>query len=58
MILLALHRPKRVLLVVSPLKRLQVLQVSIFERYGLRTVAINEDTPDNPGLWKVYPERC
>ncbi|KAJ3536083.1 hypothetical protein NMY22_g6193 [Coprinellus aureogranulatus] len=52
MVLLALYYSKRTLLVVSPLKRLQVLQVAVFERYGLPTVAINEDTPADAELWK------
>ncbi|KAJ2930420.1 hypothetical protein H1R20_g6675, partial [Candolleomyces eurysporus] len=52
MILPALYRPSRISLVVSPLKRLQVVQVGTFEKYGIRAVAINEDTPGDPELWK------
>jgi len=37
----------------SPLKRLQAVQVLEFERYGIKTVAINQDTPNDPELWKV-----
>lgn len=40
-------------MVVSPLKRLQLLQVREFERYGIHTVAINEDTPSDLELWQV-----
>jgi ATP-dependent helicase YprA (DUF1998 family) len=39
--------------VISPLKRLQAVQVLEFERYGTRNVAINEDTPNDLELWKV-----
>ena len=49
-----LDSPGTISIVVSPLKRLQVVQVLKFERYGITTVAINEDTPNDPGLWKVW----
>jgi ATP-dependent helicase YprA (DUF1998 family) len=49
-----LDSPGTISIVVSPLKRLQVLQVLEFERYGIKTVAINEDTPNDPELWKVW----
>ena len=45
-----LDSPGTISIVISPLKRLQVVQVLKFERYGLRTVAINEDTPNDPEL--------
>ncbi len=48
-----LDSPGTISIVISPLKRLQIVQVLKFERYGLRTVAINEDTPNDPELWKV-----
>ena len=47
--------PGSISIVISPLKRLQAVQVLEFERYGISTVAINEDTPNNPELWKVWP---
>ncbi|KAH6904498.1 hypothetical protein BKA70DRAFT_1085122, partial [Coprinopsis sp. MPI-PUGE-AT-0042] len=39
--------------IVTPLKRLQVVQVAQMERFGLKAVAINEDTPNDRALWKV-----
>ncbi|KAF6762186.1 P-loop containing nucleoside triphosphate hydrolase protein [Ephemerocybe angulata] len=51
MILPALYDPQHISIIVSPLKRLQVLQVLTFLQYGLRTVAINEDTPGDVDLW-------
>jgi hypothetical protein len=48
-----LDSPGTISIVVSPLKRLQAVQVLEFELYGIRTVAINEDTPNDPELWKV-----
>ncbi|KAJ7200446.1 P-loop containing nucleoside triphosphate hydrolase protein [Mycena rebaudengoi] len=36
---------------VSPLKRLQILQAAEFERWGIRTICINEDTPSDTNLW-------
>ncbi|KAJ7805721.1 P-loop containing nucleoside triphosphate hydrolase protein [Mycena olivaceomarginata] len=36
---------------ISPLKRLQILQATEFERWGIRTVCINEDTPSDRELW-------
>jgi hypothetical protein len=50
-----LDDPGTISIVVSPLKRLQAVQVVEFEQYGITTVAINEDTPNNPELWKVWP---
>ncbi|KAJ3546404.1 hypothetical protein NMY22_g2073 [Coprinellus aureogranulatus] len=44
--------PGEIALVVCPLKRLQEAQVAEFARYGIRALAINEDTPRNPELWK------
>jgi ATP-dependent helicase YprA (DUF1998 family) len=48
-----LDAPGIISIIISPLKRLQTVQVIDFERYGVRTVAINEDTPNDPLLWKV-----
>ena len=42
-------------IVISPLKRLQAVQVLEFKHYGINTVAINENTPNDPDLWKVWP---
>jgi ATP-dependent helicase YprA (DUF1998 family) len=53
MILPCLLSPKTISVVISPLKRLQAVQVLNFERYHVKTVAINEDTPNDPELWKV-----
>ena len=50
-----LDSPGLILIVISPLKRLQAVQVLEFERFGINTVAINEDTPNDPELWKVWP---
>ncbi|KAF8486547.1 P-loop containing nucleoside triphosphate hydrolase protein [Russula emetica] len=52
MILPALLDPTAVSLVVSPLKRLQVLQVAEFQSYGLTAACINEDTPNSTEFWK------
>jgi ATP-dependent helicase YprA (DUF1998 family) len=49
-----LDSPGSISVVISPLKRLQAVQVLEFERYGINTVAINEDTPNDPELWKVW----
>ncbi|KAI0046676.1 P-loop containing nucleoside triphosphate hydrolase protein, partial [Auriscalpium vulgare] len=39
-------------LVINPLRRLQINQVAEFAAYGIRAQCINEDTPDDPTLWK------
>ena len=49
-----LDSPGLISVVISPLKRLQAVQVLEFECYGINTVAINEDTPNDPELWKVW----
>ena len=49
-----LDSPGSISIIISPLKRLQAVQVLEFERYGIDTVAINEDTPNDPALWKVW----
>ena len=48
-----LDSPGSISIVISPFKRLQAVQVLEFECYGIRTIAINEDTPNDPELWKV-----
>jgi superfamily II DNA/RNA helicase len=53
MIIPCLLSPKTISVVISPLKRLQAVQVLEFERYHVKTLAINEDTPNDPELWKV-----
>ena len=53
MILPCLVSPDTLAVVFSPLKRLQAVQVLTFEEFGIRAIAINEDTPNDPKLWKV-----
>jgi ATP-dependent helicase YprA (DUF1998 family) len=48
-----LDPPGSISIIISPLKRLQAVQVLEFERYGIRTTSINEDTPNDSKLWKV-----
>ena len=48
-----LDPPETISVVISPLKRLQAVQVLEFERYGIKTMSVNEDTPNDPELWKV-----
>ena len=53
MILPCLLAPATVAVVFSPLKRLQTVQVLGFARYQINAIAINEDTPNDPDIWKV-----
>ena len=53
MIIPSLLDPENLSVIFSPLKRLQAVQVIEFEKYGIKTLAINEDTPNDPNLWKV-----
>jgi ATP-dependent helicase YprA (DUF1998 family) len=53
MILPCLVSPDTMAIVFSPLKRLQSVQVLSFARYGIKAITINEDTPNDPVLWKV-----
>lgn len=53
MILPCLLSPDTMAIVFSPLKRLQAVQVLTFTRYNIKAIAINEDTPNDPELWKV-----
>ncbi|KAJ7772814.1 hypothetical protein B0H14DRAFT_3859400 [Mycena olivaceomarginata] len=50
-IILNLLYPNTTSITISPLKRLQILQATEFERWGIRTVCINEDTPSDRELW-------
>jgi hypothetical protein len=52
-VLPCLVSPNTLAVVLSPLKRLQSVQVLIFEEYGIKAIAINEDTPNDSNLWKV-----
>jgi hypothetical protein len=53
MILPCLLAPDTMAIVFTPLKRLQAVQVLSFARYQIKAIAINEDTPNDPALWKV-----
>jgi hypothetical protein len=53
MILPHLLLPDKVSVVLSPYKRLQEQQKGDFASYGIRAIVINEDTPQDDGLWKV-----
>jgi len=53
MILLLLLRPVEHAILIVPLKRLQQAQLDAFTVFGIRSVIVNEDTPDDPELWKV-----
>ena len=45
----------KITLTISPLKRLQSTQEADFSsRYGIRTFAINDDTPREDAWWTVY----
>ena len=57
MIIPCLLDPESLAVIFSPLKWLQVVQVLEFEHYGIKALAINEDTPNDPDLWKVRPSR-
>jgi replicative superfamily II helicase len=54
MIILLLLRPMEAVILVVPLKRLQHSQLEAFTSFGILTVIVNEDTPDDPNLWKVH----
>ena len=53
MIIPCLLSQKTISIIISLLKRLQAVQGLEFERYHVKTVAINEDTPNDPELSKV-----
>ncbi|KJA24296.1 hypothetical protein HYPSUDRAFT_136436 [Hypholoma sublateritium FD-334 SS-4] len=45
----------KVTITISPLKRLQATQQEDFKsRYGIRTFAINDDTPHDEAWWTVH----
>ncbi|KAF6759189.1 II DNA helicase [Ephemerocybe angulata] len=56
MILPALLHPRRITIVISPLKKLQEMQVLEFRARGASALAINEDTPNTKELWKDVRE--
>ncbi|KAJ7709112.1 hypothetical protein B0H14DRAFT_3902941 [Mycena olivaceomarginata] len=45
--------PNTTSLTVSSLKWLQIVQAAEFERWGVKAVCINEDTPNDPELWNT-----
>ncbi|KAJ8456448.1 hypothetical protein ONZ45_g18718 [Pleurotus djamor] len=51
-----LLNPSKISIVISPLKRLQVTQADYFNRLGIRTAAINEDTHYGPTMWQDIAE--
>lgn len=53
MIIPCLLAPKSMSMIISPVKRLQAVQILEFEWYGVKTVAINKDILNDPALWKV-----
>jgi hypothetical protein len=53
MILPLFIHPKSISIVVSPLCRLQAVQLAEFEKWGIRAVSINQDTPKSDQLYKV-----
>ncbi|TEB38019.1 hypothetical protein FA13DRAFT_1785865 [Coprinellus micaceus] len=58
MIITILLHPNDVALVVTPLKKLQDMQVKEFSKYGLSTLGINEDTPNDKELWEAIAAGC
>ncbi|KAI9459623.1 P-loop containing nucleoside triphosphate hydrolase protein, partial [Boletus coccyginus] len=44
--------PGTISLTISPLKRLQMTQVTKSQKYGISMIAINEDTPSDSMLWQ------
>ncbi|KAJ7150362.1 P-loop containing nucleoside triphosphate hydrolase protein [Mycena filopes] len=49
-----LLQPDTITLTISPLKRLQKMQVKDFiNKFGIPTLAVNEDTPNSPELWNA-----
>ena len=53
MIMLSLLRPDDISVLIVPLKRLQHSQLRAFASFGIPSVVINEDTPDDTELWTV-----
>lgn len=58
MALPCLLSPKEMSIIFTPLKRLQAVHVLEFEKFGIAAISINEDTPNNPDLWKVRLCKC
>ena len=56
-IIFCLLNPESLYVIFFPLERLQAVQVLEFECYGIKTLVINEDTPNDPDLWKVRPRK-
>ncbi|KAH9058860.1 hypothetical protein EDB87DRAFT_1685261 [Lactarius vividus] len=52
MIIPCLLSPGTMAMIFSPSNRLQTVQVLSFSRYGIKAIAIYEDTPIDPVLWK------
>ncbi|KAJ7314178.1 P-loop containing nucleoside triphosphate hydrolase protein [Mycena albidolilacea] len=60
MIIPNLMHPHTTSITISPLKRLQITQVTEFQKWGINAISINEDTPNTPELWNhliVQPEQ-
>ncbi|KAF8199997.1 hypothetical protein K438DRAFT_1583316, partial [Mycena galopus ATCC 62051] len=53
MIIPNLMHPNTTSIMISPLKRLEILQVTEFQKWGINAISINEDTPTIPELWNV-----
>ncbi|KAJ7572263.1 P-loop containing nucleoside triphosphate hydrolase protein [Mycena floridula] len=52
MILPLLLKPDSISIVVSPLRRLQIMQLEEFTLWGLRAASINQDTPKDDDLYR------
>ncbi|EIW77553.1 hypothetical protein CONPUDRAFT_156769 [Coniophora puteana RWD-64-598 SS2] len=48
--------PSKIAITISPLKLLQASHVSLFQSFGIPTIRINQDTPDDKNLWKTLPQ--
>lgn len=53
MIISQLLHPLDVAFIISPLKLLHAAQTADFLQYGISTICINEDTPEDDELWHV-----
>ncbi|KAJ7845810.1 P-loop containing nucleoside triphosphate hydrolase protein [Mycena olivaceomarginata] len=56
MIIPNLMHPHTTSITISPLKRLQITQVTEFQKWGINAISINEDTPNTPKLWNQIRE--
>ncbi|KAG1891422.1 P-loop containing nucleoside triphosphate hydrolase protein [Suillus subluteus] len=52
LILPIILRPDTISMTISPLKRLQITQVKECLKYGISTISINEDTPNDASTWQ------